>query len=232
MNTWDYKTTNKNTYKMEKLNREEILCLIRKMGGVAIRLRNTSIHVVVTYQKYVNFLTELSIDDLKYVAGNYIRSVANLFDYEGVIEYDFAFDSIIIAAKATILKNSYIESATLDETNTIIDDRWIEDNDNYDDDNCDNDSDDDPDEINYKIQAEMEQYMFENGKDYDDYQEPQLYDTEEDYPHSEYDEIDREIDEEEERKRKEMEELDAQYSTKDNLIDSLNNDLDDCLSKD
>ena len=207
---------------MEKLNREEILCLIRKMGGVTIRLRNTSIHVVVTYQKYVNFLIELSIDDLKYIAGNYIRSIANLFDYEGVIEYDFAFDSIIIAAKATILKNSYIESAVIDETDTLIDDRWIEDNDNYDD----------------------------------------------DYPHSEYDEIDREIDEEEERKRKEMEDLDeryaeeynneyddtyddfhcdddypcvdydeeqAQYSsentTEDDLVDSLNNDLDDYLSK-
>ena len=113
---------------MEKLNREEVLCLIRKIGGVAIRLRNTSIHAVVTNQKYVNFLTELSIDDLKYVAGNYIRSVANLFDYEGVIEYDFAFDSIIIAAKATILKNSYIESAIIDETATLIDDRWVEDN--------------------------------------------------------------------------------------------------------
>ena len=41
----------------------------------------------------------------------------------------------------------------------------------------------------------MEQYMFENGKDYEDYQEPQLYDTEE------------------------------------NLVGSLNNDLNDCLSK-
>ena len=119
---------------MEKLNREEILCLIRKMGGVAIRLRNTSIHVVVTNQKYINLLTELSIDDLKYIASNYIRSIANLFDYEGVIEYDFAFDSIIIAAKATILKNSYIESAVIDETDKLIDDRWIEDNGNYDDD--------------------------------------------------------------------------------------------------
>ena len=117
-----------------KLNREEVLCLIRKMGGVAIRLRNTSIHVVVTNQKYINLLTELSIDDLKYIASNYIRSIANLFDYEGVIEYDFAFDSIIIAAKATILKNSYIESAVIDETDKLIDDRWIEDNGNYDDD--------------------------------------------------------------------------------------------------
>ena len=211
---------------MEKLNREEVLCLIRKMGGVAIRLRNTSIHAVVTNQKYVNFLTELSIDDLKYVAGNYIRSVAKLFDYEGVIEYDFAFDSIIIAAKATILKNSYIESAVIDETDTLIDDRWIEDDNNHNDDydeeythseydETDREIDEEEerkrkeeedletyeeqvresDEINYKIQAEMEQYMFENGKDYEDYQEPQLYDTEDD------------------------------------LVDSLNNDLDDCLSK-
>lgn len=163
---------------MEKLNREEILCLIRKMGGVAIRLRNTSIHAVVTNQKYVNFLTELSIDDLKYVAGNYIRSVANLFDYEGVIEYDFAFDSIIIAAKATILKNSYIESAILDETDRLIDDRWTEDNDNYDD-------------------------------DYDDYH------CDDDYPFVDYDE--------------EQAKYSSENTTKDNLIDSLNNDLDDCL---
>ena len=134
----------------------------KKMGGVAIRLRNTSIHAVVTNQKYVNFLTELSIDDLKYVAGNYIRSIANLFDYEGSIEYDFAFDSIIIAAKATILKNSYIESAVIDETETLIDDRWIEDNDNYD--------------------EEQAQCSSEN-------------------------------------------------TTEDDLVDSLNNNLDDCLSK-
>ena len=210
---------------MEKLNREEILCLIRKMGGVAIKLENTSIHAVVTNQKYVNLLTELSIDDLKYVAGNYIRSVAKLFDYEGVIEYDFAFDSIIIAAKATIVNDSYIESATLDEADPLIDDRWVEDDSNYDDDynnyphseydEIDREIDEEEererkemedletyeeqvresDEINYKIQAEMEQYMFENGKDYEDYQEPQLYDTEDD------------------------------------LVNSLNNDLDDCLSK-
>ena len=164
---------------MEKLNREEVLCLIRKMGGTAIRLRNTSIHAVVTNQKYVNLLTELSIDDLKYVAGNYIRSVAKLFDYEGVIEYDFAFDSIIIAAKATILKNSYIESATLDETDKLIDDRWVENN------GCD-----------------------------DDYP----YDDDDDYPYVDYDE--------------EQAQCSSENTTKDDLVDSLNNDLDDCLSKD
>lgn len=164
---------------MEKLNKEEILCLIRKMGGVAVKLENTSIHAVVTYQKYVNFLTELSIDDLKYIASNYIRSVANLFDYEGVIEYDFAFDSIIIAAKATILKNSYIESAVLDETDTLIDNRWIED-DTYDD-------------------------------TYEDFH------CNDDYPY---------IDDDEEQAR-----YSSENTTENDLIDSLNNDLDDCLSK-
>ena len=220
-----------------KLNREEVLCLIRKMGGVAIKLRNTSIHALVTNQKYINLLIELSIDDLKYVAGNYIRSVANLFDYEGVIEYNFAFDSIIIAAKATILKNSYIESAVIDETETFIDDRWIEDDNDCDDDYPHSEYDEidreideeeererkemedletyeeqvrESDEINYKIQAEMEQYMFENGKDYEDYQEPQLYDTEDD---------------------EEQEQNSSENTTEDALIDSLNNDLDDCLSK-
>ena len=215
---------------MEKLNKEEVLCLIRKMGGVAIKLRNTSIHAVVTNQKYVNLLTELSIDDLKYVANNYIRSVANLFDYEGVIEYDFAFDSIIIAAKATILKNSYIESAILDETDTLIDDRWIEDDNDYphsEYDEIDREIDEEEehkrkemedleqyeeqvresDEINHKIQAEMEQHMFENGEDYEDYQEPQSYDTEEDLV---------------DNPAKDDEPVD---------IDELNNDLDEALKQ-
>ena len=177
---------------MEKLNREEVLCLIRKMGGVAIRLRNTSIHAVVTNQKYVNFLTELSIDDLKYVAGNYIRSVAKLFDYEGVIEYDFAFDSIIIAAKATILKDSYIESATLDEADRLIDDRWIEDDNNHDD--------------NY-----AKEYNEEYDDTYDDFH------CDDDYPC---------VDDDEKQAQCSSENI-----TEDDLVDSLNNDLDDCLLK-
>ena len=181
---------------MEKLNKEEVLCLIRKMGGVAIRLRNTSIHAVVTNQKYVNLLTELSIDDLKYVASNYIRSVANLFDYEGVIEYDFAFDSIIIAAKATILKNRYIESAILDESETVIDDRWIEDNNNHDDDYNDN-------------------YAKEYNEEYDDTYDD--YHCDDDYPY---------VDDDEEQAK-----YSSENTTEDDLVDSLNNDLDDCLSK-
>ena len=89
-----------------------------------------------------------------------------------------AFDSIIIAAKATILKNSYIESATLDEADKLIDDRLIED------DGCD-----------------------------DDYP----YDDDNDYPY---------IDPDEEQAK-----YSSENTTEDNLVDSLNNDLDDCLLK-
>lgn len=223
-----------------KLNREEILCLIENIGDVAIMLGNDYIDVTVENQKYSKFLMQLDIPDAKWIAERYIRNIATTFDYENYVNYKFEFDEITISSKIHKNESWYGHKIGLNENeiDMFIDNRFEEaksinncDN-NYDYDNCDDDSDDDPDEINYKIQAEMEQYMFENGKDYDDYQEPQLYDTEEDYPHSEYDEIDREIDEEEERKRKEMEDLDAQYSTEDTLVDSLNNDLDDCLSKD
>lgn len=113
--------------------------------------------------------------------------------------------------------------------------------------------------ITHKNTYKMEKLnrWIEDDNNYDD-----------DYPHSEYDEIDRELEEEEERERKEMEELEAGYSaeeyneeyddtyddfhcdddypyiddeekaqyssentTEDTLIDSLNNNLDDCLLK-
>ena len=63
------------------------------------------------------------------------------------------------------------------------------------------------DEINHKIQAEMEQHMFENGEDYEDYQKPQSYDTEEDLV---------------DNPAKDDEPVD---------IDELNNDLDEALKQ-
>ena len=192
------------------------------------------IDVRVENQKYNKLLTQLGIPDAKWIAEKYIRNVATTFDYENYVSYKFNFDGITISSKIHKKESWYGHQIGLNENeiDMFIDNRFEEAKSINNCDDCDDNSDDNPDEINHKIQADFEQYMFENGKDYDDYQEPQLYDTEEDYPHSEYDEIDREIDEEEERKRKEMEELDAQYSTEDNSVDSLNNDLDDCLSKD
>lgn len=176
-----------------KLNREEILCLIENIGDVAIMLGNDYIDVEVKNQKYNDFLTQLDIPDAKYIAEKYIRSVATTFDYKNDLKYTFKFDEITISSKIHKNESWYSHKIGLNENeiDMFVDNRFEETKSIN---NCD-DPDDDPDEINYKIQAEMEQYMFENGKDYEDYQEPQLYDTEED------------------------------------LVNSLNNDLDDCLSK-
>lgn len=216
-----------------KLNREEILCLIENIGDVAIMLGTDYIDVRVENQKYNKLLTQLGIPDAKWIAEKYIRNVATTFDYENYVSYKFNFDEITISSKIHKKESWYGHQIGLNENeiDMFIDNRF-EENDNH---NCDNDYDCDldddyphseydeidreidefeeqerreledletyeeqvreSDEINYKIQAKMEQYMFENGEDYEDYQEPQLYDTEED------------------------------------LVDSLNNDLDDCLSK-
>ena len=218
-----------------KLNREEILCLIENIGDVAIMLGNDYIDVEVKNQKYNDFLTQLDIPNVKWIAEKYIRSVATTFDYKNNLKYTFKFDEITISSKILYKNESwYSHKIGLNETemDMFVDNRFEEEynneyDDTYDDFHCDDDyphSEYDEtdreideeeererkemkdletyeeqvresDEINYKIQAEMEQYMFENGKDYEDYQEPQLYDTEDD------------------------------------LVDSLNNDLDDCLSK-
>ena len=209
-----------------KLNREEILCLIENIGDVAIMLGNHYIDVEVKNQKYNGFLTQLDIPDAKYVAEKYIRSVATTFDYKNDLEYTFKFDEITISSKILYKNESWYShkiGLNENEIDMFIDNRFEENNDT-------------------------------------------VYNDE--YPHSEYDETDREIDEEEERKRKEMEDLDERYAeeynneyddtyddyhcdddypcvdydeeqakyssentTEDNLVDSLNNDLDDCLSK-
>ena len=209
-----------------KLNREEILCLIENIGDVAIMLGNHYIDVEVKNQKYNDFLTQLDIPNAKYIAEKYIRSVATTFDYKNDLEYTFKFNEITISSKILYKNESWYShkiGLNENEIDMFIDNRFEENNDTvYDDeyphseyDEIDREIDEEEerkrkemedletyeeqvresDETNYKIQAEMEQYMFENGKDYEDYQEPQLYDTEDD------------------------------------LVDSLNNDLDDCLSK-
>ena len=205
-----------------KLNREEILCLIENIGDVAIMLGNDYINVIVKNQKYSKFLMQLDIPDAKYAAERYIRSVATTFDYKNDVNYKFEFDEITISSKILYENKSwYAHEIGLNENeiDMFVDNRFEENgneeyNEKYDEIDREIDEEEErkrkeeedletyeeqvreSDEINYKIQAEMEQHMFENGEDYDDYQEPQLYDTEED------------------------------------LVNSLNNDLDYCLSKD
>lgn len=161
---------------MEKLNREEILCLIENIGDVAIMLGNDYIVVTVENQKYNKFLTELDIQDAKYVAEKYIRSIATTFDYKNDVKYTFKFDEITISSKILYNNESWYShkiGLNENEIDMFIDNRF-EENDNY---NCDD---------NY---------------DCDDDDEKQA-------------------------------QCSSENTTEDNLVDSLNNDLDDCLSKD
>ena len=220
-----------------KLNKEEILCLIENIGDMAIMLGNYYIDVKVENQKYSKFLMELDIPDAKWIAERYIRNIATTFDYENDVNYKFEFDEITISSKIHKNESWYGHKIGLNENeiDMFIDNRFeeaksINDCPHSEYDEIDREIDEEEererkemedletyeeqvresDEINYKIQAEMEQHMFENGEDYEDYQEPQLYDTEEDEEQAQYS---------------------SENTTEDALIDSLNNDLDDLLKE-
>ena len=165
---------------MEKLNREEILCLIENIGDVAIMLGNDYINVRVENQKYSKFLMQLDIPDAKYVAERYIRCIATTFDYENYVNYRFEFDEITISSKIDKNESWYGHQIGLNENeiDMFIDNRFEENN------NCDC-----------------------NGN----------YNCDDDYPY---------VDDDEEQAK-----YSSENTTEDNLVDSLNNDLDDCLSK-
>ena len=166
---------------MEKLNKEEILCLIENIGDVAIMLGNDYINVEVKNQKYNDFLTQLDIPDAKYIAEKYIRSVATTFDYKNDVNYKFEFDEITISSKILYENESWYShkiGLNENEIDMFIDNRFEENE------NCDY-----------------------NGN----------YNCDDDYPYVDYDE--------------EQAQCSSENTTKDDLVDSLNNDLDDCLSK-
>ena len=185
---------------MEKLNREEILCLIENIGDVAIMLGNDYIDVIVKNQKYSKFLTELDIQDVKCVAEKYIRSVATTFNYENDVNYKFEFDEITISSKILYENESWYShkiGLNENEIDMFIDNRFEEAKSiNNCDDDYNNSYDDD--------------YAKEYNEEYDDTYDD--YHCDDDYPY---------IDDEDS----------SANIAKDNLIDSLNNDLDDCLSK-
>ena len=165
---------------MEKLNREEILCLIENIGDVAIMLGNRYIDVEVKNQKYNKFLTELDIPDAKWIAEKYIRSIATTFDYKNDLKYTFKFDEITISSNIYKNESWYGHQIGLNENeiDMFIDNRFEENE------NCDC-----------------------NGN----------YNCDDNYPYVDYD--------------KEQAQCSSENTTKDTLVDSLNNDLDDCLSK-
>ena len=181
---------------MEKLNREEILCLIENIGDVAIMLGNHYIDVEVKNQKYNDFLTQLDIPDAKYIAEKYIRSVATTFDYKNDLEYTFKFNEITISSKILYKNESWYShkiGLNENEIDMFIDNRFEENDDTiYNDD-----------------------YAKEYNEEYDDTYDD--FHCDDDYPCVDYDE--------------EQAKYSSENTTEEDLVDSLNNDLDDCLSK-
>ena len=181
---------------MEKLNREEILCLIENIGDVAIMLGNHYIDVEVKNQKYNDFLTQLDIPDAKYIAEKYIRSVATTFDYKNDLKYTFKFDEITISSKILYKNESWYShkiGLNENEIDMFIDNRFEENDDTiYNDD-----------------------YAKEYNEEYDDTYDD--FHCDDDYPCVDYDE--------------EQAKYSSENTTEEDLVDSLNNDLDDCLSK-
>ena len=191
-----------------KLNREEILCLIENIGDVAIALGNRYIDVEIKNQKYNGFLTQLDIADAKYIAEKYIRSVATTFDYKNDLKYTFKFDEITISSKILYKNESwYSHKIGLNETemDMFVDNRFEENDDTVYNDEYNNKYDDTYDD----------DYAKEYNEEYDDTYDD--FHCDDDYPY---------VDDDEEQAK-----YSSENTTKDDLIDSLNNDLDDCLSK-
>ena len=186
-----------------KLNREEILCLIENIGDVAIALGNRYIDIEVRNQKYNKFLTELAIPDAKWIAEKYVRSVATTFDYKNDLKYTFKFDEITISSKIYKNESWYGHQIGLNENeiDMFIDNRFEENNDTVYNDEYINDYDDD--------------YAKEYNEEYDDTYDD--FHCDDDYPY---------VDDDEEQAK-----YSSENTTEDDLVDSLNNDLDDCLSK-
>ena len=191
-----------------KLNREEILCLIENIGDVAIALGNRYIDVEIKNQKYNGFLTQLDIADAKYISEKYIRSVATTFDYKNDLKYTFKFDEITISSKILYKNESwYSHKIGLNETemDMFVDNRFEENDDTVYNDEYNNKYDDTYDD----------DYAKEYNEEYDDTYDD--FHCDDNYPYV--------------NDNEEQAQCSSENTTEDDLVNSLNNNLDDCLSK-
>ena len=171
-------------------------------------LGNSYIDVEVKNQKYNDFLTQLDIPDAKWIAEKYIRSVATTFDYKNDLKYTFKFDEITISSKILYKNESWYShkiGLNENEIDMFIDNRFEENNDTVYNDEYTNEHDD----------TYNDNYAKEYNEEYDDTYDD--YNCDDDYPYVDYDE--------------EQAKYSSENTTEDDLVDSLNNDLDDCLSK-
>ena len=179
-----------------KLSERELLVLIKRFSQIELILNLEKISLKVLDERFIELAKKLSIKEIEYIAENLAETILiqEHYPYDKDIHCCISFENMDINLNMKIKKGQttrdYVDydeeedsiiDARDDEIEAIYDNmleeqerRDLEDLETYEEQVRESD------EINYKIQAEMEQHMFENGKDYEDYQEPQSYDTEED----------------------------------------------------
>lgn len=206
-----------------KLSERELLVLIKQFSQIELILNLEKISLRILDERFIELAKKLAIKEIEYIAKDLAETILIQENYpcDKDIHCCISFENMDINLNMKIKKGQttkdYVhydeEEDTIidardDEIEAIYDDmfeeqerRELKDLEQYEEQVRESD------EINHKIQAEMEQYMFENGKDYEDYQEPQSYDTEEDLV---------------DNPAKDDEPVD---------IDELNNDLDEALKQ-
>ena len=179
-----------------KLSERELLVLIKRFSQIELILNLEKISLKVLDERFIELAKKLSIKEIEYIAKDLAETILIQEHYpcNKDIHCCISFENMDINLNMKIKKGQttrdYVDydeeedsiiDARDDEIEAVYDNmleeqerRELEDLETYEEQVRESD------EINYKIQAEMEQHMFENGKDYEDYQEPQSYDTEED----------------------------------------------------
>ena len=179
-----------------KLSERELLVLIKRFSQIELILNLEKISLKVLDERFIELTKKLSIKEIEYIAKDLAETILIQVHYpcDKDIHCCISFENMDINLNMKIKKGQttrdYVDydeeedsiiDARDDEIEAIYDNmleeqerRDLEDLETYEEQVRESD------EINYKIQAEMEQHMFENGKDYEDYQEPKSYDTEED----------------------------------------------------
>lgn len=205
-----------------KLSERELLVLIKQFSQIELILNLEKISLRILDERFIELAKKLAIKEIEYIAKDLAETILIQENYpcDKDIHCCISFENMDINLNMKIKKGQttrdyvhydeedYIIDARDDEIEAIYDDmfekqerRELEDLEQY------KEQVRESDEINRKIQAEMEQHMFENGEDYENYQEPQSYNTEEDLV---------------DNPAKDDEPID---------IDELNNDLDEALKQ-
>lgn len=175
-----------------KLSERELLVLIKQFSQIELILNLEKISLRILDERFIELAKKLAIKEIEYIAKDLAETILIQENYpcDKDIHCCISFENMDINLNMKIKKGQTTRDYVHydEEEDSIIDARDDEIKAIYDDmfeeqerrELEDLEQVRESDEINHKIQAEMEQHMFKNGEDYEDYQEPQSYDTKED----------------------------------------------------